>query len=53
MSEAENAADHFCAGEGERKRPHSPRMSETEGIGLQRQGWCDILEGMKGWRPSA
>ncbi len=34
------------------KRPHPPRMSETEGINLEDRG-REILQGMKGWRPSA
>jgi hypothetical protein len=34
------------------KRPHPPRLSETEGINLEGRG-REILQGMKGWRPSA
>ena len=34
------------------KRPHPPRMGETEGISIKGRG-CEILAGMKGWRPSA
>ncbi len=34
------------------RRPHPPRMSEREGISLERQG-RDTPKGMKGWRPTA
>ena len=34
------------------KRPHPPRMGETEGIRFKGRD-CEILAGMKGWRPSA
>ena len=34
------------------KRPHPPRMGETEGMSIEGRG-REILLGMKGWRPSA
>jgi hypothetical protein len=36
----------------DRKRPLPPRMGETEGIRLKGR-LCEILAGMKGWRPFA